>query len=533
MKRLFFLLLLLFSCAPVLSQVYVGNIYFDRVNVFDSTEAHRFFAYKWMNALHVMTKNYIIEDELLFDIEDEIDPFTLAETERNLRKTGLFSEVKIELDSVSDDEYDVYIVTRERWSTQPSLLLGTGGGESNYGGRLEELNLLGTGTRLSVEGLYRTENNIKWQGAFELAQRRLFRSELGLSMILIANKYRTDQLFTINKPYRTEETEYSFGLNGLNSFGKDFLYNTKDSFNLMSFHERRISAWVSKAWWKQDRVFATIGLEWEDVDRYSPEYRRAFDNSGKFFLAFSSVAREFIKTKKINTYHDEDMPVGGWGTAILGKTFPIGHRGEGLYYIAGQGERSYFSDNIYLFGQITGASGFKRANGVYTYQEFLGLGFYRLSSVFLLAARVREQAVWNWGALRQLILDNDAGLRGYSANDLAGDNRMIANLELRAFPGWELAKLKLSAVAFYDLGSVWRQDTHLKDTRWHNSAGIGIRFHNMTSFGESSIYRFDFAFNFDEKKFAGIIFTTNQLFSAFRNHEFRPPSLFGLEFDYE
>lgn len=61
----------------------------------------------------------------------------------------------------------------------------------------------------------------------------------------------------------------------------------------------------------------------------------------------------------------------------------------------------------YIFGQLSGASGFERGNPRYTYQEFAGVGHYRFSDKFLIASRVRQQTVWNWNAFRQLILDND------------------------------------------------------------------------------------------------------------------------------
>ena len=61
-------------------------------------------------------------------------------------------------------------------------------------------------------------------------------------------------------------------------------------------------------------------------ERTSDEFRRAMDNSGKFLLAFSSVAQDYIETTKLNSYNTEDFPEGGWGTAVLGKIFPIGSR---------------------------------------------------------------------------------------------------------------------------------------------------------------------------------------------------------------
>jgi hemolysin activation/secretion protein len=207
--------------------------------------------------------------------------------------------------------------------------------------------------------------------------------------------------------------------------------------------------------------------------------------------------------------------------------------GENFYYVAGQGEKSYKINKLYIFGQITGASAFSMASGYYTYQEAMGKMFYKISDDILITSRIRQQSVWNWSALRQLILDNDNGLRGYSVNDLSGNNRLIMNTELRTFPDFELWTFKFSGVAFWDIGSVWNQKTEIFKAKWHNSLGLGIRFFNMKGHGEDSIFRLDFAFNFSEMKFGGIIFTTDQLFSVFEKHQYKLPQVYGLEFDYQ
>jgi len=135
--------------------------------------------------------------------------------------------------------------------------------------------------------------------------------------------------------------------------------------------------------------------------------------------------------------------------------------------------------------------------------------------------------------LRQLVLDNDFGLRGYEVNKLNGDNRIIANLEYRYFPDFNIWFLKVGGALFWDIGTVWQREQELVKAQWHNSVGFGLRLQNMKSTGSTSIFRIDFAFNFDEKKFGSIIFTTDQLFSVFQKHVFRLPEMYGTEFDYE
>ncbi len=514
-------------------QYYIGDIYLDQREVFDTTQTDWFFASGFVNSLHTTTKPYIIEDEILFNSGDKLNISLIEETERNLRRTGLFTDVRITLDSVGSDIYDVNITARERWTTQPSILLGSGGGETVFGGRIEELNLLGHGVSVMAEGLKRTENDIGWQGAGRVYFRRFLRSDFVFNAGIISNRFRTTQTLSIFEPYRTLDAEYSYGLSGLNSFGNDFLFRSSDSTELISFKERKLSGWFSRAWLDVDRVFITVLAGYDEVDRYNESFRQAFDNTGKILVSFSSVSQDFLTVRRINSYLTDDLVLGGYGSATLGKVFPIGSRGESLYYIGGQGEKSHYDGDLYLYGRLKAASGFVSSFAKYTYQEFFGVGFYRLSDNFLLASRIRQQSVWNWPANRQLILDNDAGLRGYEANQLSGDNRIISNLELRMFTDFEFWIFSFSSALFYDMGTVWNKNTQIFDARFHNSAGIGLRFHNNKLTGETSIFRIDFAYNFDNRKLGGIIFTTNQLFSAFGSHDYKLPQLFGTGFDYE
>lgn len=530
-KSLILFLIIIFIQTNSYSKQRINEIYLDKLNVFDSSQSDWFFAAPLANSLHILTKDYIIEDELLFDKDDELDLDYINETERNLRLMKLFTSVKIETDTINDYLCDLIIKTQDRWSTTPNILFGSGGNQTNWGGKIEESNLIGTGTSVLLEALHRSENDIGWQGRAELFQRRLFRSEYSIFGSVLAHKFRTEQDYSLYKPFRTLSTEWSYGISGKNHFGNEFKYD--GNYELMQFHTRNYYAWLSHSWRRTDRVFATVALELNDVNRGKPEFIRAYDNTGRLFIAFSSVSEDYIKTRNLNQWQDEDLPIGGWGTAILGKIFAYNPGSYGMYYAAGQGEKSFLWKDWYFFGQLTGASGFIEGYGLNTYEEFMGLSFYKVSNESVIASRLRQQSVWNWEGLRQLVLDNDYGLRGYNVNKLSGENRIMANLEYRYFPDVNIWFMKVGAALFWDIGAVWNQTIDLWRARWHNSAGIGLRLQNMKSTGSTSIFRIDFAFNFDERKLGSIIFTTDQLFSVFKKHEFNLPKLFGNEFDYE
>jgi hypothetical protein len=516
----------------IIAQPRIGDIYIENGNVFDSTESNTLYLKEIMNSLHIVTKPYVIEDELLFKPEDELTEQILSETERNLRMTGLFTDVRIELDSVGFDFYDLYVVTKDRWSLTPSILYGTGGGISEYGGRLSEKNLLGTGNKVILEGLYRNENDIGWQGLAQIEMPRIFRSELSLLTYLKANRFRTDQNLDIVNPYRNSRDKLLYGVKLNNSYGKDFLYfNAQDSFLLMPFHERVGQVFYSQAINSETRLFFTGLVEYNSTNRGLPEFRRAFDNSGKILIQFSSLSQEFIPVDKVNQFRMEDLVIGGYGRVILGKVFPLEGKGDNLLYLGGQGEESYYDGDTYLFGQLTAGTGFQGATAFYTYQEFLGLGFQKLSNRLTLAASIRQQTAWRWQPIRQLILDNDFGLRGYDANRFAGDNRLLGNLELRYFTGLDLWLFDFELAGFYDIGSTWNQSVPIVEAQFYNSVGLGFRFHSRKTTGENSIFRVDLAYNLYDGTFGGVVFTTNQLFSPIRDHIYKLPQLFGIDFD--
>lgn len=514
------------------AQLTVRKVYLTRKEVFDSTHKDWFFAAGLANSLHTITKKYVIDDELLVYPDEELYPDDVEETERNLRRTGLFSNVKVTVDTVDDRTADVYITTQDIWSTHVSPIYTLGGGNSSLGGFFREINLAGTGSSVQMQAQYRTENSIGWDGTLLLNYRRLFRSEYSLNFGLSSHKFKTNQSLILGKPFRTLSTETSYGIGFFNSFGSDFVYQSQNT-NRVQFHSRKSDAWFSVGLQRKDRVFFSTYFSLEDVQRLNPGLRQPYDNSGKILFGFSSLQQRFSKTNKLNGYETEDVAYGGWGTAIIGKTFPIGSKGEGTYYVGGQIQQSTGIGNGYVFGQLTGSSSFVTGNPRYTYQEFNGVAHYRFSEHAVVATRVRQQTVWNWGAFRQLVLDNDAGLRGYSANALEGANRIIGNTEFRFYPEWDFWILRLSGVLFHDIGTVWNQNSKVSQGQFYNTIGAGIRIHNLKASGNEAVIRIDLAYNTFEQKFGGIIISSGQLFSIFGNHSFRLPEIFGLSIDSE
>ena len=70
----------------------------------------------------------------------------------------------------------------------------------------------------------------------------------------------------------------------------------------------------------------------------------------------------------------------------------------------------------------------------------------------------------------------------------------------------------------------------LRQTRWHHSAGPGLRFHTTT--GGSLLLAADLPYNFDTKKINPVL-SSSYAFSIFDTHVYEPPQIFGEEYDFE
>jgi hypothetical protein len=533
-------LFLLCALAPAITQAgddprVIRRVYIDRRDIFDPSTNDWFFAGSLVNALHTTTRFDVVEDELLFASGDDLDTAVLQETERNLRRIGVFASVQITTRDVGSDSVDVIVQTQDRLSLRPAVLLGTGGGITNVGGKVEEINLFGNGTQAMVYGLYRTENAIGWEGMAQLTQRRLFGSEINLVGALRANRIRTDQMVQVTQPYRTMSTPWAFSVGVWNAFGSDFDYRSDPAQrNLLPFYDREVVGWLSQASGERDRLFTSVSVRLSDVQRVVPSSRQAFDNTGHVLVAFSSITQSYHRSRFLDGYETEDVPEGAWGSAIIGRVFSLGNGGQTFWYLGGQAEQSrYVSPALYLHGRIQAGTGFGDRRARYTYLEINGLGHLKFSEHFVATARIRSQTAWNWTAFRQLVLDFETGLRGYVANGISGENRIFTNSELRWFPGWKTWILGWSAVAFYDNGTVWAQGDRLSSTRFHHAVGLGLRIHNLKAAGDDAVFRFDLAYNMDTGKIAGLIFNINQAFSAFSSHKYRAPDVLGRDIDLQ
>lgn len=126
----------------------IQGVEIERQNIFPPAEATNWL-FRTANALHVVTRRYVVRRELLLRAGEPWDSARAAETERNLRALGVFTDVTV--DSVRRDSGLIArVVTRDGWSTRPDFRFRSTGGQVEYTLALFEDNLAGTATQVGV-----------------------------------------------------------------------------------------------------------------------------------------------------------------------------------------------------------------------------------------------------------------------------------------------------------------------------------------------------------------------------------------------
>lgn len=519
------------STAPFI----LRDIYLDRKNVFDTTGQDIPWLGSFFNSLHAVTRSQVVGHEVFIHPGDTVNQQMLDEVERNLRALGVFSGVALKvvpIDSTDRRPFaraDLQITTRDSWSTQVTGSISTGGNAVSYGGALQEVNLFGYAYQVAIGADYTNINDRGWRYTGSFLDPNIYGSHIraggGFSVSDLANYGE----LSIVRPYYSDASRHAFGFGASRFDGRDFLYTHTDNVQVVQVPlvATNVLGWYSTASNNVSDLFRwSFALSYNRTVRDSfPEVRSAFENSVGAFIGLNSLRRTFVRMKDVDHHGESLVPIGASGGAVLGKVSP--HHGgfDNIFYIGADAHKAVQSGGLYGFASIEAGTGLSGKEAEFTLERVTAGGALKLGPGAL-TAHFRQSTVWHWPRYILKTLDNLTGLRAYEVDGLVGDNKILINTEYAAFPDVRLLLFKFGVAAFYDIGAVWDQSEQLGNTRFHSSAGIGLRITNLRAAVDNSVLRVDFAYNFDERKFTQVIISTQKAFDVFGTLETRVPAPF-------
>ena len=152
----------------------IGEVIFDKQNVFDLTKpGENKSLYRLANRWHMVTRDSVIRNQLLFAPGDVYSKRVLEESERVLRQNAFFYDAKIEPVRYQNGVVDIRVWTRDLWTLMPGFSVSRSGGENRTRLSLSERNLLGRGSSVRINYV---DNVDREETSFQYFDRNLGRT---------------------------------------------------------------------------------------------------------------------------------------------------------------------------------------------------------------------------------------------------------------------------------------------------------------------------------------------------------------------
>lgn len=520
----------------------IRRINIKKLNVFaeypDSSRISFFnFINKTGNSLHINTQNFIINNHLLFNVGDKIDPFYFAESERLLRKNNFIYETAIIIIPDHHSEFaDVYVYTKDVWSIRISGKYNTSKETGNI--QISDINFLGSGGKLFFD--------IKKNPAY-------------------GNDYKVDAEYTFERlfdkfgqgsVYYYSDLDYiNYGIGGNQFFVQPWL-KWLGGINLDKFQtrtnliEQDTLSYRVPIYYNQQDFWLGYTLSFSDTSvpglynhiilanrivrtGYSrfPEYYKEHFKENYFYLSnFTFLRRSFFQDSYIFAFGKiEDIPVGFKIDFLAGSE--IGKSLNRQYYGTGFIFADYYENLGYnLFNLRVGSYSNDKGweSGLL---DFNILSFSELKHFHSLKYRnfysVRLSKSLNVLTKDDLIqVNRNNGIRGFDYS-IYGSQRAIFNFENNIFLPFSVLGFKTAFVSFADFALIANDNERLVNQTVQQGYGFSLRFKNeqlVFSTLQLSLAWYPKANQYNISDFR--FFTEHHNFYQFNQMNYRKPEIF-------
>ena len=477
----------------------IGKISIEIGNVYDkSNTEENYWYHRAANKLHIITRQKVIQRQLLFSSGDHFNERILLETERLLRANSYIKNALITPVEVCNNTVNINVKTNDSWSLTPGFSFDRTGGTNRYSIDIEENNLLGYGKDIhfgTSQTIDRDERMLSYTDT------QLWGSRKRLYLAIEDNSDGKGYAVDLSLPF--------YQLNSKRSWGTTITNNKKETAIYQN------GSIVRK--FGEDKDFASIFYGWShgNINNTTTRYKFGWAYEDNNYLPVApyniTLAARTLSYPWTELEFFEEKYVRKTNLSTMGtiEDISLGHH---FKFKAGLINKSLGSDDNYLFLSSSYNKGFQPASNQ------LGLISLGISSFvgngLLEGVRVKGEAEWhyllskrnhfylagkfetasNLQAEEQIILGEETGLRGYPVRYQSGNKSFLISMEHRHFYNWyPFRTVKLASAVFADVGSAWGQGNKQKILA---DAGFGFRF-VITRSSIAKVLHLDFTFPID------------------------------------
>jgi len=495
------------------------NVTFNINTIFNEQDKDILLFHRWVNALHITTKEFTLKNETAFFLNKcNKNKTDLAELERHLRAKKFIRDAKV---SADNNLKNILVETWDNWSLTPTISYGRKGGVNTYSLGLKDRNLLGLGIDTQIQ-------------SFSNAQRSGYKLETSIPLFLKQNSEvkivlsdnddgKQTSLFVV-KNFASLLTPYAYNV-GFNSEKRnDTIFQNKQISTIFKHnitYRTASYAWLTKRFNsalknKDDTLRLSLGLtqdqhlfstinDQEILSPFNLNKKNRTTNTIEFNELASKITQqngialpkdrdfiypwfniEYIENdfKKLTNIHlvsqFEDFNFGWHVNAKLG--IADGNKTNSAWALW----RSNISKGFSINEKSLTLLNFYLASDLYNDNEnrfFAKIEaelFYHLSdqwNFYLANSTVFSD---NQYIEQPITLGGDSGMRGFPLQYQHGKNSFKVTSELRYYPHINVYKLfELAGTIFIDVGKASGNTlTANIDNGWIYSLGIGARIYS-------------------------------------------------------
>ena len=458
----------------------IVSVRIDRHDVFDLDDpATSAWPYRWVDALHIVSREDFIRSLLLFRAGDRLDPVRLAESELILRGTGFLNPVSISARTVSGGA-EVTVETHDQWTTSVRASFGVAGNRRSVSLGLSEDNLLGMGKSLFLDVTSEPERT---STTFRYKDLTFFHSRWQLELEHQSSSDGSTDHLRFEYPFFSLATPRAGGVDWKRDESTKFLWSEGEERIAGEANTRTWELWgglrLPGAGLQTDRLIVgafgerALFRNWHSLS--GPDYPQPLDRD----LVGPEVGWEHrtFRWKVVRGFRawlrQEDVPLGPNWKVTAGLSLPFFGGDSVRLKVHGAYEAGQLSGRTYTW-QLADLSGRVESRGLGNMVTHLEAGGAITGSAGL-RVRLAADLGHDLDGERQLSLGADTGLRGYDPYTFDGTSRMVANVEWRGRITGELLHVAaLGLTAFADGGKTWGARVGPSTEGWRGDIGAGI-----------------------------------------------------------
>lgn len=481
----------------------IGEIIIDKRNIFDLSDPEEDKRlYRWANRLHVVTRDKVITNQLLFESGDRFSGRLLDESGRILRRNRYLIEAELKPVRYENGVVDVKVTTQDVWSLTPDVSISRSGGANRISVGIEETNLFGRGQLIRfkyIDDVDRTSTR------FDFEDTNLRRSWWSAFLRIADNSDGDTKLLSLVRPFHALDARWTAGGRLLDNDRRTALYrlgNEAVEFRHEHDYATAFGGWsrgLRNGWTRRwtagviydDNMFSNVPVP--SLPNLIPEDRKLVYP----FFGIEIVEDQFETTANANQMgRTEDFLLGTRLSASIGwSDLSFGADRDALIFSASVSRGFGSLKKTSLLVSAT-ASGRHEGGNTANSRTTIGARFYhRQSEKRLFFMTLEGTAGHDLDLDNPVQLGGKSGLRGYPLRYQTGDSKLLFTIEQRYFTAWYPFRLfRVGGAVFADVGRTWGDNPIGEENfGWLPNVGFGLRF-TPTRFSTDKVAHLDFAF---------------------------------------